>query len=76
MDIAKMRLIVTEAYDNPTWHLKVRAMPDNQVQAIYFSLLKRGSLNKKKSTKKNPWRQLSLFDKEGVNYGINDNRSL
>lgn len=62
MSIDNMRSHVENAYDSDSWKRKVRLMPDNQVIAIYKSLLNRGQLEKKKPKKKPPtYEQLCMF---------------
>lgn len=46
-DINTMRSAILGAYDGYNWERKVRNMHDNQVIAIYYSLLEKGKLNKK-----------------------------
>ena len=48
MTVNQMRAWVREAYAGNGWEHKVDNMSDIQVQAVYFSLLERGMLDKKK----------------------------
>ena len=47
MTVQQMRAAVHEAYSGNGWGHKVDSMSDIQVQAVYFSLLERGMLDKK-----------------------------
>lgn len=40
----QMREKVAEAYSGDNWKLKVRRMPDDQIVAIYYRLLKSGKI--------------------------------
>ena len=51
MTISQMRTQVANAYDSFRWRDKVARMSDGQVTAIYFSFLKNGKFEKKKTTK-------------------------
>lgn len=81
MDINKMREVVISAYPNPTWKNKVLCMHDNQIYAVYCSLLERGVFNKKKKSLKkhmklinynpnNEYEQMSLFDKKYIKENV------
>lgn len=50
MTAAQMRCVIYDAYPGDSWHEKVNNMPDDQVVAVYFSLLNREG--KKKMTKR------------------------
>lgn len=40
MNAQQMRDAVSKAYSGPDWPYKVKKMPDNQVIALYYRLLK------------------------------------
>ena len=44
LDISQMRERVSEAYDGDGWKKKVRFMPNDQVIAIFYKLLKKGRI--------------------------------
>lgn len=44
MDILTMRRLVTSAYPSPRWAEKVKKMLDDQIIALYYSLLQRGKI--------------------------------
>lgn len=43
-DIENKRSAVLNAYDGKAWKEKVLHMPDHQIVALYFSLVKRGRI--------------------------------
>ena len=49
LTVEQMREAVIEAYAGPAWRLRVMAMGEKQVIAIYKDMLKRGYLDKKPS---------------------------
>ena len=44
MDVRQMRVRVQEAYSGQRWLDKVKKMPDDQIVALYFSLVKQGHI--------------------------------
>ena len=47
MTVAQMRCAIYDIYPGDSWHEKVNNMPDNQVVAVYYSLLARGVFTKR-----------------------------
>ena len=43
-DTQTMRERVSKAYSGEAWKTKVREMPDNQIIAVYYRMLKKGTL--------------------------------
>ena len=69
MTVERMRTNLCKVYPSPKWRLRVMAMDDDRVIAIYKSMLEGGRLEPKKSRKpKEPGVrravQLSIFDPE------------
>lgn len=64
MTVTGMREHISKVYDADKWHRKVLNMPDSQVIAIYHTMVERGQLPIKKSTKKDipTCEQLNMFD--------------
>lgn len=67
MTVERMRENLSKVYPSPNWRLRVNAMDDRRVIAIYRSMLERGGLKPKKSHKKKEPGirkaiQLSIFD--------------
>jgi len=44
MTIDQMRMWVISAYSGPRWKSKVKAMPDDQIVSLYYSLIKQGRI--------------------------------
>lgn len=44
MDVRQMRVRVQETYSGQRWLDKVRKMQDDQIVALYFSLVKQGKI--------------------------------
>ena len=72
MSVERMREHVARAYDSDTWRNRVmHLMPDNQVIAIYHTMVERRQIPKRvrRSKKVNElqYQQISIFDllKEG-----------
>ncbi len=55
--VNRMRHIISEVYDNPTWKERVRLMADNQVIAVYYSFLEKGKFDKPTNSSKNETRE-------------------
>lgn len=47
MTVAQMRCAIYDIYPGDSWHEKVNNMPDNQVVAVYHSLLARKAFDKR-----------------------------
>ena len=69
MSIETMKGWVISAYPYPQWKEKVRRMPDDQIIAIYYKLLRQGAFDKPKekhNVDKESYaykaKQLSIFD--------------
>lgn len=65
MPVERMREHVAAVYDSQTWRNRVlHLMPDNQVIAIYHTMLERRQIRKRRKPKKNEprYEQLSIFD--------------
>lgn len=45
MTTQQMRQLCWGAYAGGTWHLRVDKMPDDQIVALYHSLVKQGRIN-------------------------------
>lgn len=44
MDVYSMRTWIEKAYPGENWKKKVRKMPDNQLVALYFRLVRSGKI--------------------------------
>lgn len=64
MTVEAMRNKIGDVYESDRWRLRVRMMPDNQVIAIYRTMLNRGEFNPRKKKKKSKvlFQQISMFD--------------
>lgn len=60
MSVREMRAAISKAYESATWRDKVKTMPDNQVIAIYYSMLTGKRLDRNRP-KHNP-NQISMDD--------------
>lgn len=43
-DIARKRLVVSQAYPGTRWQERVKKMPDSQIIALYFRLKAKGKI--------------------------------
>lgn len=64
MTVNCMREHIAQVYDSPRWKDRaMHLMPDNQVIAVYHTMLERGQLPVKKKRKNHvSCEQLSMFD--------------
>lgn len=64
MTVESMRAKISEVYDGDRWHRRVQLMPDNQVIAIYHTMLNRGQFRPKRKRKDGEVRyhQISMFE--------------
>lgn len=44
MSVADMRRLVANAYNGESWKSKVRRMPDDQIVAIFYSMVRNGQI--------------------------------
>lgn len=73
MEVHEMRKAIMDDYSSDKWKQLVKAMPDNQVMAIYFRKCRDGGLKSKEEREREEEasRQLSMFDR---NYSIGGRR--
>lgn len=64
MTVNCMREHIAQVYDSPRWKDRaMHLMPDNQVIAVYHTMLERGKLPiRRKKTKGPRCEQISIFD--------------
>ena len=66
MLVSEMRKKIKTVYGNSTWDRKVDNMADNQVIAIYYSMLEKEIFKKNKKKHKNTYHQIDLFECFGI----------
>lgn len=59
-EMSFMRLAVSRAYRGDKWKAKVRAMPDQQVIALYFTFKEKGQHGREPTTCTNSCRQMKI----------------
>lgn len=59
MTVNSMRNYISEMYNSDKWRLKVRNMNDNQVIAIYHTMIER---NQKPPKKEPKVKQITIYD--------------
>lgn len=62
MQIEEMRKFVSDQYPGMGWKNKVRCMPDNQVLAIYRSMLQREARETKKERLSQGEHQMTIWE--------------
>lgn len=58
-EFMRMKKVVIDTYDSPSWRFRVSKMKQSQIIAIYFSIINRKNKQKKKDTE---YHQVTLFE--------------
>lgn len=68
-EFLKMRRVVIESYDSPSWRFRVSKMKQSQIIAIYFSIQQRKNRTIKQESEFHQVTLFELYPKEMVNNG-------
>lgn len=61
-EFMKMKKVVIDTYDSPSWRFRVSKMKQSQIIAIYFSIISRKNKQKEKRKKDAEYHQVTLFE--------------